>query len=294
MAPLFRIPPTNPLPPSPGHLLTLRHPPHIQPHHRLPQPFADLRQHARVLEMRHGLHDGVGPLGRVAALEDAAADEDAVASELHHQRRVRRRRHASGRKVDDGQASQCRRLLEEVVRRVELLCEAPQLHVAHPPRPVDLRRHGPHVPDRLHDVSRSGLPFRPDHRGPLVDPPEGLPQVPAPAHKRRREAVLLHVEGLVRGGQDLALVNVVDAELLQDLAFDEVADARFGHDGYGYGVHDFLDECGVRHAGDAALGADVGRDALEGHDGAGAGFFGDAGLGGVDDVHDDAAFEHFR
>ena len=82
--------------------------------------------------------------------------------------------------------------------------------------------------------------------------------------------------------------------MLQDLALDEVAYARFGHDGYGHGVHDFFDECGVRHAGDAALGANVGGDALKGHDGAGAGFFGDAGLGGVDDVHDDAAFEHLR
>ena len=40
------------------------------------------------------------------------------------------------------------------------------------------------------------------------------------------------------------------------------------------------------------MGADVGGDALESHDGAGAGFFGDAGLGGVHDVHYYAAFEH--
>ena len=93
------------LPPSPSHLVALRHPRHVQPHHRFPQPFADFRQHARVPEMRHGLHNGLGPLGRVPALEDAATDEDAVAAELHHQRRVRRRRDASGREVDDGQSS---------------------------------------------------------------------------------------------------------------------------------------------------------------------------------------------
>ena len=195
-----RRPKPTTLPPSPGHLLTLRHLPHVQPNHRFPQPFANLGQHARVLEMRHRLHDGVCPLGRVPALEDPAAYEDAVASQLHHQGRVRRRRDTTGREVDDGQASQPRRLFEEVIRRVEFLCESPQLHVAHPPRPVDLRGHGPHVPHRLHDVPRPGLPFRPNHRGPFIDSPERLPQVPTPAHKRRREAVLLHVEGLVRRG----------------------------------------------------------------------------------------------
>jgi len=39
-------------------------------------------------------------------------------------------------------------------------------------------------------------------------------------------------------------------------------------------------------------GADHGGDALEGHDGDGAGLFGDFGLGYVHDVHDDSAFEH--
>ena len=49
---------------------------------------------------------------------------------------------------------------------------------------------------------------------------------------------------------------------------------------------------GIGHAGDAAGLADVGRDALERHDGDGAGILGDLGLIGGDDVHDDAALEH--
>jgi len=35
------------------------------------------------------------------------------------------------------------------------------------------------------------------------------------------------------------------------------------------------------------------RARARGHDGDGAGFFGDAGLLDVHDIHDDAAFEHF-
>ena len=53
-----------------------------------------------------------------------------------------------------------------------------------------------------------------------------------------------------------------------------------------------VDQVGVAHAGHAALGADVGGDALEGHDGDGAGILGDTGLLGGDDVHDDAALQH--
>ena len=49
---------------------------------------------------------------------------------------------------------------------------------------------------------------------------------------------------------------------------------------------------GIAHAGNAAGGADVGRDALEGHDGTGPGILGDLGVLGGNDVHDDAAFEH--
>ena len=49
---------------------------------------------------------------------------------------------------------------------------------------------------------------------------------------------------------------------------------------------------GIAHPGDAAGGADVGRHALEGHDGDRARVLGDLGVLGRDDVHDDAALEH--
>ena len=97
---------------------------------------------------------------------------------------------------------------------------------------------------------------------------------------------------LVGRRQDFRLVDVVDAERLEHLRLDEVADARLGHDRDGDGVHDPLDHLGVAHAGDAAGCADVGGHALERHDGDGAGILGDLGLLGGDDVHDDAALEH--
>ena len=97
---------------------------------------------------------------------------------------------------------------------------------------------------------------------------------------------------VVGRGEDLGLVDVVDLDGLQDLGLDDVADAALGHDGDAHGLLDTADHGGVAHTADTAGGADVGGDALEGHDGAGAGLLGDACLLRRGDVHDDAALEH--
>lgn len=76
------------------------------------------------------------------------------------------------------------------------------------------------------------------------------------------------------------------------LALNEVTNTGLGHDGDGDGGHDLLDELGVGHARNAALNTDVGGDTLKRHDGDGTGLLGDAGLLGVDDVHDDSPLEH--
>ena len=94
--------------------------------------------------------------------------------------------------------------------------------------------------------------------------------------------------------EDFGFVDVVDLERFEDLGFDEVADADFSHDGNGDGFLDFFDEGWIAHAGDATFFSNIGGNAFERHDGDGAGFLGDARLFGIDDVHDDAAFEHLR
>ena len=97
---------------------------------------------------------------------------------------------------------------------------------------------------------------------------------------------------LVGRRQDLGLVDVVDLERLEHLRLGDVADPRLGHDRDRHGLLDALDQQRVGHARDAAVAADVGRDALERHDRGGAGVLGDLRLLGVDDVHDDAALQH--
>lgn len=233
-----------------------------------------------------------GTLCRVAALEDAGADEDTITPKLHHEGGVGRGGDTASGELDDGEAAELLGLHDEVVGGGNALGEGEHLVLVHVAEGADFAHDGADVADGLDDVAGAGLALGPDHGGALADAAEGLAEVAAAADEGDAEVVLVDVVVLVGGGEDLALVDVVDAEDLEDLGFDEVADAGLGHDGDGDGLLDFFDEGGVGHAGDAALGADVGGDPLEGHDGAGAGLLGDAGLLGVDDVHDDAAAEH--
>jgi hypothetical protein len=260
--------------------------------HGLPESGADVRQDLRVAVVRDGLHDGARPARGVAALEDAGADEDAVASELHHERGVGRGGDSPRGELDDGEAAQLLGLHDEVVGCGDALGVGEDLVVVHVAEGADVAHDGADVADGLDDVASAGLALGADHGGALADAAQGLAEVAAAADEGDAEVVLVDVVGLVGGGEHLALVHVVDADGLQDLGLDEVADAGLGHDGDGDGALDVADEARVRHAGHAALGADVGGDALQRHHGAGAGLLGDARLLGGDHVHDDAAAEH--
>ena len=99
---------------------------------------------------------------------------------------------------------------------------------------------------------------------------------------------------VVGGGEDLGLIDVVDVDGLEHLSLHKVANAALGHHGDGDRRLDALDHVGVAHTAHTACGADVGGDALERHDGAGAGLLGNACLLRCRNVHNDAAFEHLR
>ena len=159
------------------------------------------------------------------------------------------------------------------------------------PSALDAGPDRPHVPGGLDDVAGAGLALGADHRRALGDAAQRLAQVGGAADERHGELALGDVVRLVGRGEHLGLVDVVDAEGLQHLRLDEVADAGLGHHRDGDRADDALDHVGVAHAGDAALRADVGGHPLQRHDGDGAGVLGDLGLLRGDDVHDDAALE---
>ena len=149
------------------------------------------------------------------------------------------------------------------------------------------------MPDGFDDVAGPRLALRANHARTFGDAAERLAEVGGAAHEGHVERELVDVVLLVGRRQHLRLVDVVHAERLEDLRLREVADSRLGHHGNGDGCLDLLDHLGVAHAGHATVTTDVGRHALERHHRAGAGVLGDPGLFGVDDVHDDAALEHF-
>jgi hypothetical protein len=71
------------------------------------------------------------------------------------------------------------------------------------------------------------------------------------------------------------------------------ADAGLGHHGDGDRGDDALDHVRIAHPRHATLGANVGGDAFQGHDCDGTCALGNSSLLWGDDVHDDAALEHF-
>ena len=108
-------------------------------------------------------------------------------------------------------------------RDIELLIaqHRERLHLAH-----DL----PHVLHGMDHVAGAGFALGADHCRAFGDAAQSLAQIARAADKRRLEGVLVDVVGLVGGREHFALVDEVDAELLQDLRLGEVADARLGHD----------------------------------------------------------------
>ena len=72
--------------------------------HGLTEVGRDVGQEFWVVVVRGGQDDGAGPFGRGSGLEDTGTDEDAVASELHHESGVGGGGNATGGKVDDGKA----------------------------------------------------------------------------------------------------------------------------------------------------------------------------------------------
>ena len=209
--------------------------------------------------MRRRFHDRPRALGGVRRLEDAGADEDRLGAEHAAEGRVGGRRDAAGREVRDREPAVLRDPDDELERGAEVLGGRHPLVLRQERERLDLARDLAQVPDGVDDVARARLALRADHRGPFADPPKRLAEVPAAAHERHLEVVLVDVVLLVGGSQHLGLVDEVHAERLEDPRLGEVADAALRHHGDRDGGLDLADLRDRRHARDAAVPADVGR-----------------------------------
>src|SRR5208283_269401 len=227
------------------------------------------------------------------ALENAGANEDGFRAEFANERGIGGRGDATGGKIGNGELAGFGDFTNEIEWGAEFLGFVHEFIFAHGREALHLADDGAHVADGFDHVAGAGFALGADHGGAFGDTAQGLTEIARATDEGDAIIVLPDVIFLVGGSEDFALVDEIHFEGLENFGFGEVADAHLGHHGDGDGVHDFADDLDRGHAGDAAFLADVGRNTFEGHDGAGAGLFGDAGLLGVGDVHDDAAFEHF-
>ena len=169
-----------------------------------------------------------GALLRVAGLEDARSDEHALGAELHHHGSVCRGGDAAGGEHGDRQLAGLGDLDDQFVRGLQFLGGYVQFVLAQRGQPADLAADGAHVSGGVGDVSGACFTLRADHGRAFVDATERFAEVGGATDEGSGELPLVDVVGVVGRGQDLGLVDVVDAEALQDLRFDEVTDACLG------------------------------------------------------------------
>ncbi len=203
---------------------------------------------------------------RVLALEDPRADEVPLGAELHHQRRVGRRRDAAGAEQRHRQPPAPRRPRG----RPRAARRAPSPHSASSSAPSECSRLIPPVISRMWRTASTMLPVPASPLERIIAAPSpsrrsASPRLVAPQTNGTSKASLSMWLRLVGGGQHLGLVDVVDLERLQHLGLGEVADPRLRHHRDRHRLLDLLDHPRARHPGDAAVGADVGRHALQRH-----------------------------
>jgi hypothetical protein len=93
--------------PSPnGQVLAFRHGTDGAADHGFAEISADFSNNPRITEVGCGLDNGLGTAFGVSGFENAGADKNAIHTQLHHERRIRRRGDAACRKIDDRQMPQ--------------------------------------------------------------------------------------------------------------------------------------------------------------------------------------------
>ena len=225
--------------------------------------------------------------------EDARADEHGLGAKLHHQRGVGGSGDASGGEVRHRQLPCFGDHLDQLVGRLMVLGGGEEFLLAHHGELLHLFHDLAHVLDGVDDVAGAGLALGANHGRAFGDAAQGLAQVARAADEWRLEGVLVNVVLFVGGSEHFGLVDVVDADLLQDLRLGEVSDAALGHHGDRNRAMICLMSLGLamrETPPSARMMAGTRSSAMTA---TGAGLFGDFGLRDAHDVHDDSALEHF-
>ncbi len=221
-------------------------------------------------------------------------DKNRFRAELQHERGIGRSGNSARGKIRHRKLAVLRHPLDQVQRCAEIFGFVYQLLFSEHGELLHFLHDRPDMPHGFDDVARTRLALGTNHRRAFGNAPQGFAEIARAAHKRHLEVPLIDVVLFIGRCQDFALVDIIDAEGFEDARFREMPDARFCHHGNRNRRHDLADLADRRHARHTAFFPDIRRDALQRHHSDGAGLLGDHGLFGVDDVHNDAAFQHFR
>jgi hypothetical protein len=211
----------------------------------------------RLLVVEHGVHDRACPALGILRFEDPGTDEHRFGTELHEERCIGRCRDSAGCEVGNRKLAVLVHPTHELYGRSQLLGFVNELLRVEHPQPAHLRVDRAQVPHCLHHVTGARFTLRTDQRGALGDATQRLTQVAAAADEGHAKRPLVDVVGLVGGCEDLALVDEVDLQCLENLGLREVADSDLRHDRNRHDVHDLTDLVGRSHPCHASLGADV-------------------------------------
>src|SRR5215471_3772061 len=239
--------------------------------------------------MRSSLYDGLGAGFRIAALEDARANEDGFRAEFADESCVGRSGDSASGEIGNRKLAGLGDGANKIQWRTVFLGFAHQFVFAHGREGAHFANDGAHVTDGFDNIAGAGFTLGANHGRAFSDAAKRFSKIARATDERDAVVVLPDVIFFVSGSEDFALVDEIHLQRLQNFRFGEVADADLGHDRDRDGLHNLADDFDGSHASDAAFLANVGGHALEGHDSAGASVFGDFGLLGVSDVHDDAA-----
>jgi hypothetical protein len=169
----------------------------------------------------------------------------------HHESSIGGGGNTTSSEVNNRKTAQLGGFLEEVVRSLEVLSISIEFLIRHAGSATDLSVDSTDMTDGLNNVTSTSLTLGTDESSTFADTAESLTEVLGTANVRDLEVVLVDVVGFVSGGKNLGLVNVINADGLDDLGLDKVTNTDLGHDGDSDSLNDFLDHLGVRHTGNA-------------------------------------------
>lgn len=123
----------------------------------------------------------------------------------------------SSGEIDDGQTLQPRGFLQQMERGLNVFGVGEKLLLAHHAGLPNFRHDSTLVAHGLDNVASAGFTLGADESGTFGDPTESFAQILRTANKRNLVCVLVNVMFIIRGCENLRLVDVIDSDGLQDL-----------------------------------------------------------------------------